>query len=84
MNEISILLFLKLIKLTLFSNSYFSSISFLETQTDIKSEKELILGKVISIEHNNEEVKEVKLHDEVCIKLDNPNELSYDRHFSLY
>ena len=48
---------------------------------NIKSEKELILGKVISIEHNNEQVKEVKLHDEVCIKLDNPNELIYDRHF---
>ena len=41
-NEISILLFLKLIKFTLFSNSYLSPISFLKAQTDIKSEKEFI------------------------------------------
>ena len=48
---------------------------------NIKTDKELVLGKVISIEHNNEEVKEGLIHEEVCIKLDNPNELSYDRQF---
>ena len=42
LKEISMLLCLKLIKLTLFSNSYFNSISFFVIQIDIKSEKELI------------------------------------------
>ena len=49
---------------------------------DTNTEKELILGTVTSIQKNNEDVDEVKLYDEICIRLDNPNELSYDRHFN--
>lgn len=47
-----------------------------------KTDKELVLGTVLSIQKNNEDVEEVKLYDEVCIRLDNPNQLSYDRHFN--
>ena len=43
LNEISILLFLKLTKFILFSNSYFNPISFLFVQIEINSEKEFIV-----------------------------------------
>ena len=46
-----------------------------------KSEREFELGKVTSIQKNNEDKEIADLHDEVCIRIENPNELSYDRHF---
>lgn len=49
---------------------------------DTQSDKELVLGTVTSIQKNNEDVNEVKLYDEVCIRLNNPNQLSYERHFN--
>ena len=48
---------------------------------NMKTEREFELGKVTSIQKNNEDKDLANLHDEVCIRIDNPNELSYDRHF---
>ena len=45
------------------------------------SEKEPILGKIISLQRNNEDVEEGKEFDNLCIRLDNPNGLLYGRHF---
>lgn len=46
------------------------------------SEKEPILGKIISLQRNNEDVEEGKEFDNLCIRLDNPNGLLYGRHFN--
>lgn len=40
------------------------------------------LGIVTSIEKNNKVVDMAKNGDEVCVRLDNPNNLSYDRQFT--
>jgi translation initiation factor 5B len=45
------------------------------------SEKGFELGKVISIQKNNTDIELADQGDEVCIRLDNPNYLSYGRHF---
>ena len=44
-------------------------------------EKGFELGKVISIQKNNKDIDLADKNDEVCIRLDNPNDLSYGRHF---
>ena len=41
------------------------------------------LGKVTSIQKNSKEVTDdLKVGDEVCIRIDNPNHLTYDRQFT--
>ena len=47
-----------------------------------KESKPSSLGIVTSIEKNNKVVDMAKNGDEVCVRLDNPNNLSYDRQFS--
>ena len=47
-----------------------------------QSEKENILGNVISLQRNNKEVEFGNTYDEVCIKLDNPLNITYGRQFS--
>ena len=44
-------------------------------------EKKPILGKIISMQKNNEEVNEGNTGDELCIRLTNPSGLLYGRHF---
>lgn len=46
------------------------------------SDKGTFLGNVISIQKNNEEIEEGNEGDNICIRLDNPNGLLYDRHFN--
>jgi|SaaInlStandDraft_7_1057024.scaffolds.fasta_scaffold05408_4 translation initiation factor 5B len=45
------------------------------------SEKEPQLGSIISMQKNNEDVEYGKQNDEICIRMDNPNGLLYNRHF---
>jgi translation initiation factor 5B len=47
----------------------------------IVPKKNLILGKVTSIEKNHKPQKEAKEGEEVCIRLSNDNHYSYDRQF---
>ena len=47
----------------------------------VQNRKRFELGKVTSIQKNNEDKEIADLRDEVCIRIENPNELSYDRHF---
>lgn len=49
-----------------------------------ESVKELELGNVISMQKNNKDIKIANIDDEVCIRLDNPNSLLYDRHFNYH
>ena len=49
---------------------------------ECQSEKELLLGNVVSLQKNNENIMLAERGDEVCIKLNNPNGLAYDRHFT--
>ena len=45
------------------------------------SEKGTFLGNITSLQKNNEDIIEANENDNVCIRIDNPNEISYDRHF---
>ena len=49
---------------------------------NINKKETIVLGKVIKMEKNHKEVSECKKNDEVCIKIDNPNGLIYQRHWS--
>ncbi len=48
----------------------------------IVPKKNIILGKIISIEKNKKEVNEAKEGEEVCIKISNDKKYQYDRHFN--
>ncbi len=48
---------------------------------DIKKNKNYELGKVISMQKNNEDIEIANCDDEICIRIDNPDYLYYGRHF---
>ena len=48
---------------------------------NMKTEKEYGLGIVTSLQKNNEDIELANQGDEVCIRLDNVNELIFSRHF---
>jgi translation initiation factor 5B len=50
--------------------------------TSLDKKDSCILGKVISIQKNSKEITEGKKNDEICIKFDNPNKLTYQRHWN--
>ena len=49
--------------------------------TPLVTEKNVPLGKVISIQKNHKEMDEAKLKDEVCIRVKGDNNSMYGRHF---
>lgn len=49
----------------------------------INSKKQIQkLGKVIKMEKNHKEITQAETNDEVCVRLDNPNNLTYQKDFS--
>jgi translation initiation factor 5B len=45
------------------------------------TDKSNILGKVINLQKNNEDILEANENDEICVRFDNPEELKFGRHF---
>jgi len=48
----------------------------------VVNKEKRILGKILGIQKDNKDVTEAKLGDEVCIRVENPNHLWYERHFN--
>ena len=48
----------------------------------VMTEKELELGKILSIQKENDDLDEANETDEVCIRLSNPNKLTFERQFN--
>ena len=48
----------------------------------VLTEKEMVLGQILSIQKNNEDKAIANEMDEVCIRLSNPNKLTYERQFN--
>ncbi len=48
----------------------------------VLTEKEMVLGQILSIQKNNEDKDIANEMDEVCIRLSNPNKLTYERQFN--
>jgi len=48
----------------------------------VLTEKEMVLGQILSIQKNNEDKDIANEMDEVCVRLSNPNKLTYERQFN--